>query len=76
MNHSYDFLNILLGTGDSIPSSGIINASFGKTCCSLYDFSSVVPTQAKVNNSSLVGLGYTQTLKPGELLDITRVSIA
>lgn len=26
----------------------------------------IIFVQAKVNNSSLVGLGYTQTLKPGE----------
>lgn len=30
--------------------------------------SCLVFVQAKVNNSSLVGLGYTQTLKPGELM--------
>lgn len=32
-------------------------------CCLQCD---LLSSQAKVNNSSLVGLGYTQTLKPGE----------
>ncbi|XP_055010318.1 voltage-dependent anion-selective channel protein 1-like [Boleophthalmus pectinirostris] len=46
--------------------AGNSNTRFG--IAAKYQIDQDASFSAKVNNSSLVGLGYTQTLKPGEFL--------
>uniref|UniRef100_A0A2I2ZM60 Non-selective voltage-gated ion channel VDAC1 n=1 Tax=Gorilla gorilla gorilla TaxID=9595 RepID=A0A2I2ZM60_GORGO len=66
----YQKVNKKLGTTVNLAwTAGNSNTRFG--IAAKYQIDPVVCFSAKVNNSSLIGLGYTQTLKPGIKLTLS-----